>query len=1308
MSTPSLSPGSTTPSNATITQEELHLRQLLQDLHINTGDVVLFDRQCSSMGLYGSALCICAKFFGQTQWDHNGVIIRAQPSPSSSSTSSSIDTRGIDDLFLLEATLTGVKLRPLVTRLLRSRSHEIAIRPLQVPRTIKLEQEALTFAFESLHAPYEDNPAKFFNASVSVPKKSVRERMFGAYIATKKELIRLDTELEHRDKMPLFERKALLQEREAVNGRYQALGTKLKSTERSVFENAVVEAEVRVTKMFCSQLVAKMYQDMGLLLPYPSANSYLPKHFSARDGGDFLQLQQGASFLPEISLRKTLETQVERFATRAKEVKERGPRTATEIAAIVHCLRRHQLFHTLNESELLATASQFRRRVLTNGEVVFYQGDAGDYFYIIERGDCDVFVDYNFAKTQKALQTADSNSAPNPEHQRKIALHKRKTLALPEFKSSSSLVGKNERVHVATKGPGNAFGESALMYDTPRRATIQASTFNSDDEEEAVVVWQLDKNTFCEILARHPGTQQSLEERRFLLEALEDHPLFAELDDHAKALAVRKCFPLNVRVGTTILRQGEPGDYFYLVESGRCEVSRRKPKAAKPFVDRVIGRGATFGEAALLYNSRRGASVKALDDAKIWCMDRASFVTITRSGSSALHSIFRKVGTTVVSGLNESFATERDLRRMLTDAQKTQLVKQSTNEDDDENEEYGKTMAHSTPLPSVDAYNRAVQLALALLLNDPSGLVNFSQFAHFHIALGASNIDQLLPEAAFRVLKSVTDSYDGVSSRPSIPSTTSPSVFNQDDPDQSAIKLNDLPRALHQWMCGSKTAEAVSNELETPVQMTPGRLAFYESLFELPAHQFGDQYVTHDDLVRGITAFEAEDARSESEQSDDRPQSDDVTAAKEEFRAFLAALKSDISALRTIWRAAELQADGGNRPSDFNDQQAFSFNARLKLGWLSALRQNPTGNDWEHLQPEMEDNTQETAHNEINAIIPRQQLTAQVTWFAAAIAAGALVRTVCAPLERLKMLMQVPTPKPTAASTVTATAKLLCSPAPYTSLTRGLLNVAKLSGLRSLFSGNLTHCIWVVPSVPAKFVLWHIYQEQLEHLFPDSSAAIDAIGVGGPRYSASMTNLAAGGFAGLTLHCLLYPLDVIRGRLAVQQYYNANRPSSGIIDCARKIRDKEGLRGFYRGFMPASLGVVTYIGCNIAFYESLRPVFVLYDREDTNNQLEVPGQILCATTASLVSQCISYPFDVIRRRVQLQGAKWHPELTFASYKSTWHCLKLSIEAEGGGIRGLRSLYRGLFVNAVKLLPSTMISFVSYEKLRGMKHNVDDT
>lgn len=1267
--------------DAATSEEEALVRQLLRDLNIDTGDVVLFDRSCSSMGLYGGAICVCAKLFGQTQWDHNGVVVRAPWLAPDAQTPE-------DELFLLEAALTGVKLRPLVARILLSRGHEVAVRRLQVPRTLEVRTKAEQFALSSLTLLYEDNPARFFNAGVSVPTRTARERLFAALVATKKELARLDSELAHRDKMAVFEKKALQKEKQVVTEKYQALASELSGRTRSIFENAVVEGDdVTKTRMSCSQLVAGMYQHLGYLLPYPSAKSYLPKHFSDKDGGEFVKLQQGASFLPEVSLRKDLHIETERYRTREKEAKERSPRPGTETAAIVHCLRRHQLFHTLSEPELLAAASQFRRRVLAKNEVVFFQGSPGDCFYVIERGDCDVFVDYDhLVKTATAL---GPDQGAYPDSQRRVQLQKRTTVALPEFKSSSSLVGNNERVLVATYGRGNAFGESALVYDTPRRATIQASALNADDEQEAVVLWQLEKRMFREVLARHPGSQQSVEERRFLLNALEDHPLFTELDARAKAYAVRKCFPLKVRAGTTILHQGDPGDYFYVVESGRCEVTRCKPKATKPFVDRVIGRGASFGEAALLYNSRRGASVKALEDVKIWCMDRATFHTITRSGSTALHGIFKKVGQTIVPGSSENFATEENLRRMLRDPQQVQRERHCASNNGEDSEDA------VAPLPSTQAYDRAVRLALLLLLNDSSGLVNFSQFAHFHIALGASNIDQFLPQAAFRVLKSVTNSHNGHKLQ-ALP--TSVSLFDQDD---AAIKLSDLPRAIHEYASTSEAVDSALKKLESLVSMTPGRLAFYKRIFDLPMHQREDYYITHDDLVRGIAAFEMEDTLSETDQDDD-PQAQDIRAAKEEFRALLAALKFDIDALRIVWHAAELQAHDEKPATALYDQEKEPFEANFKSGWLAALDQNPTGNDWEYLQPQLEGSSREKAFNQTSAPISRRRENAHLSSFVATIAAGTVVRTVCAPLERLKILMQLSTPKSTC---TTAIVQIVPGTSPYSYITRGFVNIVRLSGPRSLFSGNLAHCLWLVPSVPLKFFLGHVYHEHLMRSDATSAASFGQTS----RKAASWSNFAAGGVAGVTLNCLLYPLDVIRGQLSVQEYYRSKRPLNGILDCARSIRHNDGLCGFYRGFGPASLGVFTYIGCNYALYESLRPCFVVYDVEATSDRVahtSVPGQILCATTASIVSQCFTYPFDVIRRRMQLRGANWHPNLVFPSYQSAWHCVRASVEEEGGGVRGIRSLYRGCTINVLKALPATMISFLSYEKLREVKHSVE--
>jgi hypothetical protein len=108
------------------------------------------------------------------------------------------------------------------------------------------------------------------------------------------------------------------------------------------------------------------------------------------------------------------------------------------------------------------------------------------------------------------------------------------------------------------------------------------------------------------------------------------------------------------------------------------------------------------------------------------------------------------------------------------------------------------------------------------------------------------------------------------------------------------------------------------------------------------------------------------------------------------------------------------------------------------------------------------------------------------------------------------------------------------------------LTYASTDVVSGMFSGYLCHCFWLIPSLPAKFVLCDAYREIL-----------DPCGdyLKGNPLAPEIKNLLAGGLAGLTVHSLLYPIDVVRGRLSVQQYGSNNRTYNGIRACfAQMVR----------------------------------------------------------------------------------------------------------------------------------------------------------
>jgi cyclic nucleotide-binding protein/MFS transporter len=117
---------------------------------------------------------------------------------------------------------------------------------------------------------------------------------------------------------------------------------------------------------------------------------------------------------------------------------------------------------------------------------------------------------------------------------------------------------------------------------------------------------------------RRLDSESDVPERR--LELLRDIPMFAPLPPVALEHLALALAPVTVPARGTVFRAGVPGELFYVIDSGEANVSIDRRTAGR------LGPGGYFGEIALLENVPRTATVKAVSDLELLCLDRDRFI----------------------------------------------------------------------------------------------------------------------------------------------------------------------------------------------------------------------------------------------------------------------------------------------------------------------------------------------------------------------------------------------------------------------------------------------------------------------------------------------------------------------------------------------------------------------------------------------------------------------------------------------------------------------------------------------------------
>lgn len=246
------------------------------------------------------------------------------------------------------------------------------------------------------------------------------------------------------------------------------------------------------------------------------------------------------------------------------------------------------IFSILSQSILLKHLEAGPSQIITKamfmrdfaeGEVVMKQGEDGDNFYIIDKGIADIYV-----AGLDPLTPPDAEGPATSEH--------------------------GGRVQIA--GPADSFGELALMYNSPRAATVVARS--------ALGLWAVDRTTFRTLvmgLAVRKRAQRS--------EYLMGVQLLSTLTQSERETVIDNMAEESYEEGIAVITQGDVGSKFFIVTEGELVVTQTPEGETEEKEVGQLSQGSYFGEIALLTNQQRLATVKAKSKVQVVSIERKVF-----------------------------------------------------------------------------------------------------------------------------------------------------------------------------------------------------------------------------------------------------------------------------------------------------------------------------------------------------------------------------------------------------------------------------------------------------------------------------------------------------------------------------------------------------------------------------------------------------------------------------------------------------------------------------------------------------------
>ena len=259
--------------------------------------------------------------------------------------------------------------------------------------------------------------------------------------------------------------------------------------------------------------------------------------------------------------------------------------------------------------------------------------------------------------------------------------------------------------------------------------------------------------------------------------------------------------------------------------------------------------------------------------------------------------------------------------------------------------------------------------------------------------------------------------------------------------------------------------------------------------------------------------------------------------------------------------------------------------------------------------------------------------------------------------------------------------------AEYHTISQSLKYILEKEGIKSLWNGNGANVMRVIPNYGLRFSFNDRARELVVKLTEPG------VEKSSQHKMSKMQLFLAGSLAGMGQITITYPGEVLFTRLSLSGSAVSNAVRySGIWHCLTDTLRSEGPRALYNGYLPTMLTGVPYVALQMSCYELFQRSLLRVEQNVTGNSHSggTVAKLAAGALAGLVAQTVTFPGDVVRKRMQSDGMGGKPK----TYNGLWHATQMIWEKEG-----LAGFFKGVKVNTWRCLPEGAIMFFVFDGLK---------